>query len=173
MATRTIEIKGVKFDVDTRYLTRVDELRVGNRVKVLTKDYSGYTVHPGVVVGFDMFKNLPTVRVAYVDQKVTAYGSDKQLIKVLAFNAESKDLEVILDVDMALDLSRSAVLQMLDRQEQKLRADILELEQARAFFEAQFGTYWKAPEQVPEPETVSEAPSGDDDSASANDGVDA
>lgn len=64
---RVIEINGVKLEVDMRYAKRVDELRVGSKVKVLNKEYSSYKVYPGVIVGFEEFDNLPTIVVAYLE----------------------------------------------------------------------------------------------------------
>src|SRR5690606_28503543 len=67
MEKTIIEVNGVKLEVDLRTAKRVDELRVGDRVKVLTKDYRGeYEVHAGTIVGFEPFENLPTVIVAYL-----------------------------------------------------------------------------------------------------------
>ena len=39
-----IDIQGVKLDVDLRTATRVEEIRIGTKVRVLTKDYSGHKV---------------------------------------------------------------------------------------------------------------------------------
>jgi hypothetical protein len=35
-----IEVSGVKLEVDLRQARRIEEIRIGDRVKVLTKDYS-------------------------------------------------------------------------------------------------------------------------------------
>jgi hypothetical protein len=47
---RVIEINGVKMEVDMRYAKRVDELRIGSRVKVLIKEYSSYKIYLGVSI---------------------------------------------------------------------------------------------------------------------------
>jgi len=60
--TQIIEINGVKMQVDLRYAKRIEEIKVGSRVKVLMKKYNEhYEVKHGVVIGFEPFKNLPTI----------------------------------------------------------------------------------------------------------------
>ena len=54
-----IEINGVKLQVDLRHARRLEEIRVGSRVKVLTKDYNGHKVSHGVVIGFTLLENVP------------------------------------------------------------------------------------------------------------------
>lgn len=48
-----IEVNGVKLEVDLRTARRIDEIRIGDRVKVLIKGYSDYKVHAGTVIGFE------------------------------------------------------------------------------------------------------------------------
>ena len=61
--TTIIEVNGIKLEVDLRTAKRVDQLRVGDRVKVLNKAYDGYEVLPGTVVCFEPFEKLPTTSV--------------------------------------------------------------------------------------------------------------
>ena len=60
----------MKFEVDARTATlrQIECIRIGARVKVLTKDYADNTkVNHGVVVGFEPFKENHTVIVAYIE----------------------------------------------------------------------------------------------------------
>ena len=86
---RVIEVNGVKLEVDMRYAKRIEELRIGSKVKALNKEYSSYSVYPGVIVGFEQFEKLPTIVVAYY--KTDYSGSD---IKFVYYNAETKDTEI-------------------------------------------------------------------------------
>ena len=83
----THEINGVKMQVDLRYATRIEELRVGDKVKVLTKGYSGHTVHSGVIIGFEPFKELPTIVVCYV---ASSYSEVK--LEFVHYNAKSENV---------------------------------------------------------------------------------
>lgn len=48
---RTIEIEGQKFEIDTRTAKKIEVFRVGDKVRLLTKTYSGYKTHPAVIDG--------------------------------------------------------------------------------------------------------------------------
>jgi hypothetical protein len=141
-----IEINGVKMSVDLRTAVRVDQLRVGDRVKVLVKNYSDYSVHPGIIIGFDPFKNLPTIIAAYIEIKY-----DKTELKFVHFNANSKDTELVKAIDDdAIDLSKSDVEAFFDREILKHNNAIGDLNNKREYFRRHFRSYWSsAVEPVP------------------------
>lgn len=65
---KIIEIGGVKLELDMRTgkTTQIDTFKVGDNVKVLIKEYDSYKSYAGVIVGFDNFKERPTIIVAYL-----------------------------------------------------------------------------------------------------------
>lgn len=142
-----IEVNGVKLEVDLRTARRIDTLTIGSRVKCLRKGYGGeMSTFPGVVVGFEPFPTLPTIVVAYLD---TGYASKGMVFK--SFNAETKDFEVVADLDQnALEVDRSNVLATFDREIDKKQRELDEMMEHRDFFLAKFGSYFKAPEPVVE-----------------------
>jgi hypothetical protein len=130
---RTIEINGVKLDIDLRQATirKAEALRIGSKVKVLTKTYSGYDVKPGVVIGFDAFQKLPSIQIA------TACSSD--LYSVLTFNANTTETEVVLASDEEILLDRDAMLKNFDRQIEAKKRELETLRERKALFERHFG----------------------------------
>jgi len=138
-----IEVNGVKLEIDLRHAKRVDELRVGDRVKVLVKTYSDYQVHAGVVIGFEPFKNLPTVIVAYVSK-----DWQKAEIKFLHFNAQTKETEIVKAIDDdSLDLDKERILQVLDKEIETKRREIADIELRREYFLRNFRSYWETVEK--------------------------
>ena len=133
-----VEINGVKLEVDLRYARRIDEIRVGDRVKVLAKVYDGHQVHPGVVVGFEPFKNLPTIVVAYVKAD---YGSAE--IKFLHYNSASKDVEIVHAADEDFHVDRDMILARFRRQIEVKQREIETLEEQIKYFETNFRQFWK------------------------------
>lgn len=133
-----IEINGVKLEVDLRTARRIDELRVGSRVKVLIKQYGdSFTVYAGCIVGFDAFETLPTIRVAYIDPGYLGG------LKFASYNAHSKDIEMVADTDNAsLELDKGAVLDMIDRQIDSKAAEVDTLRKSRDYFLNRFGAYF-------------------------------
>ena len=139
--TTIIEINGVKLEVDLRTAKRVDTLRIGDRVKCLVKGYGGsMSTHAGIVVGFEPFPSLPTIVVAYLD---TGYSSGT--LKFQTFNSETKDFEVVADIDNnALEVDKGHILAQFDRDASKKRQELDDIEAKRAFFMAHFGRYFEA-----------------------------
>jgi len=135
---RIIEINGVKFEVDTREMKQIDKFQVGDRIKVLTKEYQdSFKVHSGVIVGFTLFESLPTVTVAYID---TTYGTSN--LKFLHYNIQSKDVEIAFDYDEALEINKSEIVGQLDREIEKKQAEIKEVEREKAYFLKHFKMYF-------------------------------
>ena len=137
--TVTIEINGVKMEVDLRHAKRIDELRVGDRVKVLVKRYQDYAVYPGTIIGFEPFETLPTVIVAYVES--TYSDSD---IKFLYFNSQTTETEIVKAIDDdSIDLSKDEVLKSFENKADKLQREIDEINEKKAYFEKRFSSYWE------------------------------
>jgi len=145
--TTIIEVNGVKLEVDLRTAKRIDQLAIGSRVKCLVKSgYSGgdFSTYPGVIVGFDPFPSKPTINVAYLD---TSYGGG---LKFKSFNSETKDFEVIADIDNnALEIDKGDVLRKMDREIDSKALELQKLQEQRAYFLAHFGRYFS--DMVPAP----------------------
>ena len=139
-----IEVNGIKLEVDLRTAKRIDELRVGDRVKVLSKVYDGYEVLPGTVIGFEPFEKLPTIIVATLKSDYAGVS-----IKFLYFNAQSKDVEIVKAIDDdQLEINRADVIARLDHEIQKGKDAIVELERKKHFFIENFKAYWPELQQV-------------------------
>lgn len=139
--TQTIEINGVKFEVDARTATlrKIETIAIGARIKILEKSYGdNYEVHHGVVIGFEPFQNLPTVVIAYVK---ASYGSPAE-IKFLYYNAKSTVEIVISDENDREALAASNVVANIDREILKKQNEIIDLQDRKKYFLANFATYW-------------------------------
>ncbi|HKT53830.1 MAG TPA: hypothetical protein VJP88_05225 [Caulobacteraceae bacterium] len=149
MSERTvIEVNGVKMEVDLRYARRVEEIRIGDRVKVLTKSYSGHDVRPGIVIGFEPFQKLPTIIIAAIHQEY-----NKVEVKTYHYNADTKDVEIVHAVDDDLSVDRASLLTVFDRQISAKQLEIDALLEQRRYFETNFRAYWErieAPKAEPE-----------------------
>ena len=144
-----IEINGIKMEIDLRNATRIDTLRVGDRVKVLVKNYSDYSVYAGVIIGFECFKNLPTIIVAYMH---ATYSTAE--LKFLHFNAATKETEIIKAIDDdQLDFNKSDMVATFDRDITKKKAEIQDILDRKEYFLKNFRAYW---EPVGKPELAGE-----------------
>lgn len=136
--TTIIEINGVKLEVDLRNAKRIDQLVIGSRVKCLVKRYSDWATYPGIIVGFEPFPSKPTIVVAYLETDYSAAS-----IKFQSFNADTKDFEVVADLDHnALEVNRDHVLKLFERDIAKKEMELEEIRQKRKFFLDNFGSFF-------------------------------
>ena len=135
--TQIIEVNGIKMEVDMRYATRVDNFKIGSKVKLLEKDYSSWKSHYGVIVGFDDFKKLPTIIVAYL---VVDYSGAE--LKFAYINNETDKYELILSVNDELPLNKDDLLESFNKERLKLTASIEELDRKESYFLRHFNQYF-------------------------------
>lgn len=143
---RIIEIDGVKLEIDMRTAKRVDNFRVGSRVKVLVPDrYNSdkKAVEAGVIVGFEEFKSLPTIVVAYVQ-----VSYNEASIKMLYINEENNNVEMILADNSYLPFKKAEVVQLLDREILKKQDELDDLQRRKDYFLTQFGSYFSTAEET-------------------------
>jgi len=147
-----IEVNGVKLEVDMRHAKRIEELRVGSKVKVLdSRGYGSAEVNPGVVVGFEPFPSRPTIIIAFVR------GSwNEAKLELLHFNSGTEKVEIVASTDEDFSVNRDEVLGWFTRERESLKNKMAELDAKEAFFRDRFKTYWKDEEVLPvaEPESA-------------------
>lgn len=140
-----IDINGVKLEVDLRYARRVENIGIGTRVKVLRKKYGdSYEVLQGIVIGFEPFRELPTIIVAVAN---IDYSEAK--VEFIYYNAKSEGIELVVasDDDLAA-LDKNDFVSKVDREITKKESEIVELNARKAYFLAKFKCYWEPIEQA-------------------------
>lgn len=142
-----IEVNGVKMEVDMRYARRIDELHIGDRVKVLKKHGYGneFAVFPGIIVGFEPFQKLPTIVVAYVEDSYS-----KAEIKFLHFN-EKCEAEIVHAADEDFHVDRDSIIARFNRDIAAKQREIETIEEQRRYFETNFRAFWQAIKQESAP----------------------
>lgn len=132
---RTIEIEGQKFEIDTRTAKKIEVFRVGDKVRLLTKTYSGYTTHPAVIVGIDAFRVMPTVVVAYIEDILSSGGT----IKIAYFNSQSKDTELCPMCEDDLLPTRETILIYFSQAIEKKQREIETIAAQKEYFLRMYG----------------------------------
>jgi len=135
---RIIEINGVKLEVDLRDCKVVDNFRVGDNVKLLTKKYGDtFEDHAGVIVGFDEFRERPTIIVAYLE---VSYSEAS--IQFAYINKDSKDIEMVKANENDIPFNKSRVLDMLDKGIAVKERELDDAKHKKAHFLEWFGRYF-------------------------------
>jgi len=129
---RIVEINGIKLEIDERTARTVESYRVGDRIKVLVKEYSAYAVYPGVIVGFSDFKDLPTIDIMYVTR---GYGAEFRFISI---NAQSTETGIAPSNEAEVLLDKQGVMNELDRQERQAEVALADIRKKREYFTKRF-----------------------------------
>ena len=132
---RTIEVNGVKMEVDLRYAKRIDTFRIGDSVKVLDKRSGKNEMRPGVVTDFADFKDLPTMTIAI--HKQDWWGMPD--IEFITYNADTEDIEVVGVSAEELVVSKYTIVDKFEDAIRKKRAELNDLIVKRDTFIKYFG----------------------------------
>jgi hypothetical protein len=140
----TVEINVVRLEVDLRTARRVENYRIGDRVKVLVKEYSSYKPTPGVIVAFDMFEKMPTITVAYLD--ISYSGADIKFAYISGGDTDKEQPEIApYNDDIKVD--KANVIASLDKEIYKKQTEIEDLEAKKNYFEKNFQKYFEDTKQ--------------------------
>lgn len=141
---RIVEIGGVKLEVDLRHAKVIDNYKVGTKVKILVKDYSGYTPHPGIIVGFDNFDKLPTIKVAYL----TDSRSDPTIEFAYVNESSLKEKYELCPIgEYDFELTQEQISSSWDKKILKAQKNLEDMKVERRVFEDLFGVVfsdWKS-----------------------------
>jgi hypothetical protein len=133
--TQQIELKGHTFEVQTQAVV-TSTIRIGDKLRILKKStYSEPKVYDGVVVGFEPFKDLPSIVIAYFENET--YSSPD--LKFLVWNEKTKDCEITQAIADPLKNNARMFDKAMQAKAAKLRMEAQEIDHKLAYFRAHFG----------------------------------
>lgn len=139
---QTVEINGVKLEVDMRSARKIENYKIGDRVKVLIKEYSSYKPYPGVIVAFDMFEKCPTITVAYLKNEYS--GCTVEFAYITGGSKEGDDKQPELaPYNDDIHVNRADVIETLNKEIFKKQTEIEDLERKKAYFLKNFNKYFE------------------------------
>ena len=135
---KIIEVNGIKMEIDMRTVKVIDNFRIGDTIKVLVKGYSDYQSHPGIIVGFDNFKKLPTIIIAYIDAKYSSAD-----LKFVYYNSETKDTEICAANPSDMPIEKQGIIDRMDKEIHDFETKITEVQAKKNYFNHHFNKYFK------------------------------
>ena len=135
---RIIEVNGVKMEIDLRQAKVIDNYKVGDYVKILVKDYSGYKSYIGNIIGFDNFDKTPTIVIAYLKSEYSSAS-----IEFAYFNSASDGIEITTLNNWDIPLKKSTILEQFQKEILKKEQEITEMKNKAVIFETLFGKYFE------------------------------
>lgn len=134
MSKKIIEIGGKRCEIDTADIREIHTYRVGDRVKILKKRYSGYESYPGVIVGIEPFEKRPTIVVAYIENVLGLDGT----VSFAYIQSESED-EIIPLADGDILPNAETIKTYFDRSIEDMQKNVIDMEARRDYFLKQYG----------------------------------
>lgn len=133
-----ITINGQEFELSPKK-PDVKTMRVGDRVKLLIKGYNEWKTYPGIIMSVDDFKTHPTINIVYLNMD---YRSSE--IKTVAFNDDTKDVEVVFlqEDDRTLDIDQGAIMDNFNRLIEAKKAELADLFYKQEYFRKNFGKFF-------------------------------
>ena len=133
-----ITINGQEFEMNPKK-PDVKTLKVGDKVKLLIKEYSAWKTYPGVIMSVDDFKSHPSINIVYLSAEYRTCE-----IRTVAYNSESKDIEVVFlgADDHSLDIDQGVVLDSFTRTIETKKAELADLFYKEAYFKKNFGKFF-------------------------------
>lgn len=127
-----MEISGIKVSIPEKPAVEYDTYKIGDPIKVLKKPASystEYKSYPGVVIGFDEFKILPTLVIAYIDK-----GYSEVKVEFVYLNSQTKDIEICRSEPHDLKLEKEDIIRILDNEIKKHELSTMEAKQKKDYF---------------------------------------
>jgi vacuolar-type H+-ATPase subunit I/STV1 len=137
---RIVEINGIKMEVDLRQCKVIEHYKVGDQIKILVKEYDKYQSYPGVIIGFDDFRNKPSIVIAYLK---TGYDTE---VKFVTFHEGLEDYEIAPLNELDKFFSKSEAVEKLQYKIDTKEQELKELEQKKKYFESTFHEYFEKTE---------------------------
>lgn len=88
--TRVITVQGYEMELDLTKTRVFHKYRIGDSISVSVKRFSGeLNSYSGIITGFNHFKNLPAIRIAYFET-----GPSEYKVVFRDINSETTDIEI-------------------------------------------------------------------------------
>ena len=138
--TQTVTIGEMKVAISANKAQTIHTYTVGDRVKVLVKDYSDYSVYYGVICAFDNFKNLPSITVCYIENK---FGKGE--MKFASINSQTAEkIEMVpCTHEDKIDVEKGDILERMQAEKDKKQSEIDDIDRKMRYFDKMFGTWFE------------------------------
>ena len=139
---KQIEVNGITYSVDESMFV-TEEIKVGDQVQILKKDYQSWKTYPGVITQILPFDNKPAVEVVYVEDSYSSI----EVKTILITDDTGDDVKMLTKANPIIKLSKERAVDLL----QKKIADAEEaLQKAKynlEYFEKYLRSYFEEPDK--------------------------
>lgn len=134
---KQIEINGMVYEFDEKLILK-QEIRVGQNVQILKKDYGDkYKLYPGVVTQILPFESTPVVEIIYVEADYSSCEVKKALVR-----EGSDEVQIISKPDTLKMITKEHCEDLLIREITKAETKLRDAKANLEYFRKYFGMYW-------------------------------
>lgn len=138
-----IEVNGMLMEFDEKLLLK-QEIRVGDNVQVLKKNYSSYECYAGVVTQLLPFKDKPAMEIMYLEN---SYSSCEIKKIIIVQGAEGEDTPRVVKMDdKFLPFTKERCVDLLQKDITKKEHELEEAKLKLEYFTTYFNHYF---EEIP------------------------
>lgn len=132
-----VEINGVVVEFDEKLIIK-QEIKVGDPVQLLKKDYSDYKLYKGVVTQILPFTDQPVIEVMYIEE---SYNSFSIRTAVIADGQES-GLKIVRIEDEFLPFTKDRAIDMLDKKIEDAEHELQNCKDRKEYFLKYYNKYF-------------------------------
>lgn len=137
---KQIDVNGMLIEFDEKILLK-QEIKVGDNVQILKKEYSQYKCYPGVITQLLPYMDKPAVEVMYLECGYSEC-SIKQLVIVAGETGDEAPRIVKMD-DTFLPFTKERCIDLLQSAIVKKENELQEAKMKLEYFQAYFGKYFE------------------------------
>ena len=132
-----VEINGVTVEFDEKLIIK-QELRVGDPVQLLKKEYSSFKLYKGVVTQILPFNDTPAIEVMYIEESY----SDFSVKFAVVTNGQEDGLKIIRTEDEFLPFTKDRAIDILDSKIRDAKNELRKAQDKKEYFLRYYNKYF-------------------------------
>ena len=125
----------MEFELE-KQLKQVFKFKVGDKVKILKKEYSSEKIYYGMIVGADDFNGEFVITLAYIE---SGYSTCDLKIEYLTKNSDIKLLPCNEEIDLIS--KKEYIVEQFDKEIEAKQKEIENIKFKKSYFIKEFGKY--------------------------------
>lgn len=132
-----VEINGVSVEFDEKLIIK-QEIKVGDPVQLLKKEYSDYKLYKGVVTQILPFSDKPVVEVMYIEEGYSSFNIKTAVIA----DGQDSGMKIVRVKDEFLPFTKDRAIDMLDAKIEEAKRALQDAEDKKAYFLKYYDKYF-------------------------------
>ena len=133
-----VEINGVAVEFDEKLIIK-QEIKVGDPVQLLKKDYSDYKLYKGVVTQILPFSDKPVVEVMYIEEGYSSFNIKTAVIT----DGQDSGMKIVRVDNEFLPFTKDRAIDMLDTKIKEAEHALQDAKDKKEYFLKYYNKYFR------------------------------